>query len=153
MPAYISSLVHINELIHTTGLDHCLVPVTQAKQHITLEIPQDFINHWINEKYSHLHFGAIRLILNFHGRQNITAISRMSLLNRTFRIYEHVVIRSAIVTLNSGNVMFTFYPKFNIHLRDPNLSSALQIQIQIQGAPQIGTAFAGTIHHQLIYRV
>lgn len=77
----------------------------------------------------------------------------MSLLNRTFMLYEHAIIGSAIVTMNSGSVMFTFYPNFNMPLRYPNLSSALQIQVQIQGAPQIGIAFAGTIHHQLIYRI
>lgn len=36
-------------------------------------------------------------------------------------------------------------------IRDPNLFSALHIQVQIQKAPQIGTSFAGTIQHQLIY--
>lgn len=77
----------------------------------------------------------------------------MSLLNITCMINEHAVIGSTIVTLNSGSVLLTFYPNFNMPLRDPNLSSAFQIQIQIEGAPHIGTAFAGTIHHQLIYRV
>lgn len=145
--------VHTKELIQTIGLDHYLVSATRAEQYITLEIPQDFINHWIDEGYSHLYFGAIRLILNFHGRQNILATARMSLLKKTFMIYEHAVIGSTTVTLNSGSVLLTFYPNFNMLFRDLNLSFVLHIQIQIHGAPQVGTAFAGTIQHHLVYRL
>ncbi|KAH9780638.1 hypothetical protein KPL71_008150 [Citrus sinensis] len=36
---------------------------------------------------------------------------------------------------------------------DTNLSTALKVQVQIQGAEQISSAKIGTLHHQLVYRL
>ena len=57
----------VKEYIQSTGLDNCLIPATTAEQYVDLEIGQSMIDQWINEGYSHLHIGAIRLILTLHG--------------------------------------------------------------------------------------
>ena len=53
----------------------------------------------------------------------------------------------------SGSVLLTFYPNFNLSLQDNNLSTALKVQVQIQGAEQISSVKMATLHHQLVYRL
>ncbi|KAH1067380.1 hypothetical protein J1N35_032367 [Gossypium stocksii] len=38
-------------------------------------------------------------------------------------------------------------------LADPNLLSALQVQIQIVGTPQVPSAIVATLHYQIVYRI
>lgn len=75
------------------------------------------------------------------------------LLNSTLLHYEHAVIGTVLSTLNVGSIVLTFYPNFNVPLKDPNLSTLLKLQIQMTGAEQVSSAYAGTLHHQLIYRL
>ena len=51
--------------------------------------------------------------------------TRIAMLDTRFTHYQ---------TLHDGSVLLTFYPNFNLSLQDPNLSTALQVQVQIQGA-------------------
>ena len=48
--------------------------------------------------------------------------------------YQDAVIGTVLTTLHAGGVLLTFYSNFNLSLQDPNLSTALQVQVQIQGA-------------------
>ena len=38
-------------------------------------------------------------------------------------------------------------------LKDPYLNTALKVQVQITGAPQVSTTYTATLHHQMVYRV
>eukprot|EP00257_Ricinus_communis_P009318 XP_002527883.2 uncharacterized protein LOC8273460 [Ricinus communis] len=55
--------------------------------------------------------------------------ARMSLLDTRYVKYEHAVIGTIITTLNTGSVVLTFFPNFNLSLNDPYLSTALKVQI------------------------
>ncbi|KAL8257383.1 hypothetical protein R6Q59_029424, partial [Mikania micrantha] len=88
------------------------------------------------EGYPHIHFGAIRLALTFHGRKGLIAFSRIALVDTRFVEYQHACIGTIQTTLNAGRISITFYPNFNMPLNDPSLLTALKAQIQIGGTPQ-----------------
>ncbi|KAH9752160.1 hypothetical protein KPL71_014588 [Citrus sinensis] len=75
------------------------------------------------------------------------------MLDTRFTHYQDAVIGIVLTTFHVGSVLLTFYPNFNLSLQDPNLSTALQVQVQIQGAEQISSAKIATLHHQLVYRL
>ncbi|KAH1120852.1 hypothetical protein J1N35_004012 [Gossypium stocksii] len=66
---------------------------------------------------------------------------------------QDVCIATIEATLNSGLVMVTLFPNFTMSLHDPNLLTALKVQIQIIGAPQIASSIIATLHSQIVYRV
>ncbi|KAH9716924.1 hypothetical protein KPL71_021636 [Citrus sinensis] len=55
------------------------------------------------------------------------------MLDTQFTHYQDAVIGTVLTTLHAGSVLLTFYPNFNLSLQDPHLSTALQVQVQIQG--------------------
>ncbi|KAK2657903.1 hypothetical protein Ddye_010955 [Dipteronia dyeriana] len=55
-------------------------------------------------------------------------------------------------TLNAGSISFTYYPNFNIPLRDQNLHNCLKVQLQILGAPVLPNSYIVALHHQIAYR-
>ncbi|GKE05920.1 hypothetical protein Tco_1397938 [Tanacetum coccineum] len=48
---------------------------------VSLSLPSDLPRHCLAQGYTHIHFGAIRLALTFHGRKGIPAYSRIALLD------------------------------------------------------------------------
>ncbi|KAJ0096057.1 hypothetical protein Patl1_15628 [Pistacia atlantica] len=80
-------------------------------------------------EYTHIHFGAIRLALTFHGRKGLPTTARIALLDTRFPKYISACIGSMETTLNAGIVMVTFYPNFNILLNDQVLPDFLKVQI------------------------
>ena len=74
------------------------------------------------------------------------------MLDTKFTYYQDV-IGTVLTTLHVGSVLLTFYPNFNLSLQDINLSTALKVQVQIQGAEQISSVKIATLHHQLVYRL
>lgn len=44
-------------------------------------------------------------------------------------------------------------PDFNIRLDDPNVSTFMKVQVQINGVEQVASAMIATLHHQMIYRL
>ncbi|KAJ9186656.1 hypothetical protein P3X46_002203 [Hevea brasiliensis] len=46
-----------------------------------------------------------------------------------------------------------FFPNYNLSLRDPHLSTALKVQVQLTGAAQVTSSMMATLHHQIIYRL
>ncbi|KAJ0044601.1 hypothetical protein Pint_05443 [Pistacia integerrima] len=56
-------------------------------------------------------------------------------------------------TLNVGTIMVTFYPNFNMLLKDNALLNALKVQVQIVGEIPKTREFMATLHYQLVYRV
>ncbi|KAH1108666.1 hypothetical protein J1N35_012434 [Gossypium stocksii] len=47
--------------------------------------------------------------------------------------------------------MVTLFPNFTMSLHDPNLMTALKVQIQIVDAPQVVSAIIATLHYQIVY--
>ncbi|KAK2649953.1 hypothetical protein Ddye_017442 [Dipteronia dyeriana] len=112
-----------------------------------------FLQQWIREGYSHLHIGAIRIILTLHGRKGLPVTARIALLNTIYKQYEHAVIGTCLSTLHAGSISLTYYPNFNIPLRDLNLHNCLKVQLQIIGAPMMPNSYMTTLHHQIAYRL
>ncbi|KAH9717002.1 hypothetical protein KPL71_021662 [Citrus sinensis] len=121
--------------------------------YVTLEISPKLISHWKQQRYTHFHLGGVRLILTLHGRKGLPVTARIALLDTRFKQYEQATIGTVLTTLHAGSVVLTVYPNFNLSLDDPNLSTLLKIQVQIQGAEQVSSAKIATIHHQLVYRL
>ncbi|KAH9716937.1 hypothetical protein KPL71_021642 [Citrus sinensis] len=141
------------EYIQSSSLDQCSLQSTSAKQYVTLEISLELISHWKQQRYTHFHLGGVRLILTLHGRKGLPVTARIALLDTRFKQYEQAIIGTVLTTLHAGSVVLTVYPNFNLSLDDPNLSTFLKIQVQIQGAEQVSSAKIATIHHQLVYRL
>ncbi|KAH9780668.1 hypothetical protein KPL71_008167 [Citrus sinensis] len=126
---------------------------TSAEQYVTLEISLELISHWKQQRYTHFHLGGVRLILTPHRQKGLPVTARIALLDTRFKQYEQATIGTVLTTLHAGSVVLTVYPNFNLSLDDPNLSTFLKIQVQIQGAEQVSSAKIATIHHQLVYRL
>ncbi|KAH9792629.1 hypothetical protein KPL71_004202 [Citrus sinensis] len=75
------------------------------------------------------------------------------MLDTRFTHYQDAVIGTVLTTLHARSVLLTFYPNFNLSLQDTNLSTALKVQVQIQGAEQISSTKIATLHHQLVFRL
>ncbi|KAK2643036.1 hypothetical protein Ddye_024799 [Dipteronia dyeriana] len=111
----------IKEYIQSAALDNCLIPASANEQYVDLEIGQPLIDQWIKEGYSHLHIGAIKITLTLHGRKGLLVTARIALLNTIYKQYEHAIIGTCLSTLHAGSISLTYYPNFNIPLRDLNL--------------------------------
>ncbi|KAL0455491.1 UNVERIFIED_CONTAM: polyprotein [Sesamum latifolium] len=83
-------------------MDHCSLPASTKEQYVTLSIPPDYISSWKAEGYTHLHLGAVRLVLSYHGRKGLPVTARIALLDTRFLEYEHAVIGTVLTTLNAG---------------------------------------------------
>ena len=117
------------------------------------KFPLEFISNWQREGYTHLHIGGVRLILTLPGRKGLPVTARIVMLDTRFTHYQDVVIGTVLTTLHAGSVLLTFYPNFNLSLQDTNLSTALKVQVQIQGAEQISSVKIATLQNQLVYRL
>ena len=58
----------VKEYIQASKVDQHLIKANCKEQFMTLCIPQEFPLQWKQEGYTHIHFGAIRFSLSFHGR-------------------------------------------------------------------------------------
>ncbi|KAK9032916.1 hypothetical protein V6N11_017958 [Hibiscus sabdariffa] len=124
-----------------------------AEQFVTLEIPPEFPKGWIEAGYSHIHFGAIRLALNYYGAEGKPVVARIALLDTRYLKYQDACIGTVEATMNNGLVMVTLFPNFTMALEDPNLMDALKVQIHIVGAQQVESSIIATLHYQIVYRV
>ncbi|KAL4561472.1 hypothetical protein LXL04_033638 [Taraxacum kok-saghyz] len=140
------------EYVQTSKFDFFQLPATSSEHLVTLSIPPDLPRSCLHQGYTHIHFGAIRLALTFHGRKGLPAFSRIALVDTRFVEYQHACIGTIQTTLNAGTIFVTFYPNFDMPLNDPSLFTALKAQIQIGGTPQVNT-FQATFHYQMAYRV
>nr|KYP44002.1 polyprotein [Cajanus cajan] len=134
-------------------MEQCSLMATSEEQYVTIEIPQELIRHWRNDGYTHLHYGAIRLMLTLHGRRGLPVSSRVSLLDTSYLHYENAVIGTVLSTLHAGSVVLTLFPNYNVSLRDPTVPGRLKVQVQITGAAQTADAVCATLHYQIIYRL
>ncbi|KAK2634646.1 hypothetical protein Ddye_029438 [Dipteronia dyeriana] len=143
----------IKEYVQSTTLDNCLVPAFTDEQYVDLEIGQPLIDQWVKEGYSQLHIGAIRIVLTLHRRKGLPVTARIALLNTIYKEYEHAVIGTYLSTLHTGSISLTYYPNFNIPLRDQNLHNCLKVQLQVAGEPMMPNSYMATLHHQIAYRL
>ncbi|EOY20720.1 Uncharacterized protein TCM_012065 [Theobroma cacao] len=141
------------EYIQSTRFDEHFIQGDQAEQFVTLQIPLEFPQQWIHHGYSHIHFGAVRLALNYHGREGQSVVAHMALLDSRYIKYEHACIGTVEDTLNTKTLIVTLFPNYTMALCDPNLLSALKVQVQIIRAPQIPFAIIATLHYQMVYKV
>ncbi|WVY98415.1 hypothetical protein V8G54_030566 [Vigna mungo] len=141
------------EFVQSSQIEQCSLVATPEEQYVTIEIPKELIRHWQHEGYTHLHYGAIRLILSLHGRRGLPVSARVSLLDSSFLHYENAVIGTVLTTLHAGSVVLTMFPNYNVSLRDPTVPQRLKVQVQITGAGQVAEALCATLHHQIIYRL
>ena len=91
---------HTKEYVQSSRLDQCDLPSTKKEQYVTIEIPPEFIRGWKAEGYTHLHLGAIRLVLSYHGRKGLPVTARLALLDTRFLDYQDAVIGTVLTTLN-----------------------------------------------------
>ncbi|KAI9100125.1 hypothetical protein K1719_024343 [Acacia pycnantha] len=99
----------------------CTLPASPQEQYSIFEISPDLIDLWKSQGYTHLHFGAIRLILTLHGRKGIPITAKVALLDSTFKSYSNALIGALLITLSNDSVILTIQPDFNVSLFDPTL--------------------------------
>ena len=94
----------VKEYIQASKIDQHPIPATKKEQFITLHIPDDFPLQWRQQGYTHIHFGAIRISLSFHGRNGLPIVAREALLDTRFTQYQHSCCRAPF--LNKKNKWF-----------------------------------------------
>ena len=127
----------VKEYVQASKFDQYNIPTSETENFITLALPREFVIPWQKQRYTHLHFGAVRLALTFHGRKGLPVVSRISLLDSRFLEYQNAVIGTVQTTLNAGTIFVTIFPNFNMSLKDPHLCDTLKVQVQITGASQV----------------
>ena len=82
----------IKEYAQASRFDEHHISSGGAEQYVSLHLEKEFIAQWIKQGYTHVHFGAIRLALTFHGRKGIPAVSRVSVLDTRFTKYSQACL-------------------------------------------------------------
>lgn len=134
------------EYVQTSNLNQCQLMAIKHEQYVTIEIPQSLIKESIHNDYTHFHWEVGWLMLTYHGRKGCPITARLGLLDIRVLECQHAVIGFVFTTLNVGTIKLTFYPNFVMSLTDPNLSTSLKIQIQIQGVQHVASSHIATLH-------
>jgi hypothetical protein len=103
------------------------------EQYVTLTILPEMISSWRTQGFTHIHLGAIGLVLTYQGRKDLPVTARIALLDSRLLSYKQAVIGTVLTTLNSGSVVLTFFPNYSVFLNVLNLPSMLKIQLLISG--------------------
>ncbi|GMN65887.1 hypothetical protein TIFTF001_034955 [Ficus carica] len=143
----------VREYVQSTKFSQYNLPATTQEQFVSLEIPPEYPAQWQTQGFTHLHFGAVRLALTFHGRKGLPVAARIALLDSRHRHYRDAVITIVQTTLNAGTVIFTVFPNFNMSLQDPTLLSALKVQLQLTEIDMDPNSISSTLHYQMVYRI
>ena len=114
------------EYILSTKFDQCILPSGPQEHFVTIEIPPEFPSQWIQQGYTHIHFGAVRLALNYHDIKGCPVFSRIALLDSRYLKYENACIGIVETTMDSGTVYMIFL-NYNMALKDPTLFSCLKV--------------------------
>jgi len=69
----------VKEYVAASKLDQHLIFANQEEQFITLQMPEDFPRQWKILGFTHIHFGAVRVALTYHGRKGQPIVARLSL--------------------------------------------------------------------------
>ncbi|XLU75845.1 hypothetical protein S245_034898, partial [Arachis hypogaea] len=95
-------------------LQQCGLKATTAERYITQEIPEEPIQNYQDQGYTHLHLGAVRLILTLHGKGFLPVSAKVALLDSTFKEYQHALVGALVTTLSNGSVILTSTPNFTM---------------------------------------
>ena len=106
----------VKEYVQSSKFDQHPILATEKEYFVTFPIPHEFPKQWIQQGYSHIHYGAVRLALTFHGRKDLLVVARMTLFDIKFLEYKHACIGTVQTTLNARTVFVTLYLNFNIAL-------------------------------------
>ncbi|KAK2655405.1 hypothetical protein Ddye_008457, partial [Dipteronia dyeriana] len=147
----IQNLVEYTHIPESAQINKTALPLLNP--YTVFKRRQPLIDQWIREDYSHLHIGAIRIVLTLHGRKGLSVTAKIALLNTIYKDYEYAIIGTCLSTLYAGSISLTYYPNFNIPLKYHNLHNCLKIQLQVVGAPMMPTSYMATLHHQIAYRL
>ncbi|KAI9121239.1 hypothetical protein K1719_008272 [Acacia pycnantha] len=142
---------HAKEVVQSSKLEQYALPAIPQEQYSTIEISLDLIDLWKSQGYTHIHFGAIRLVLSLHGRKGLPVIAKVALLDSTYKKYSDALIDALLTTLSNGSVILTIQSDYNVNLFDKTLPGCLKVQIQVKGAEQDSQAIMATLHHQIVY--
>ncbi|MED6198988.1 hypothetical protein PIB30_071769 [Stylosanthes scabra] len=93
----------VKEIVQSSSLQQCGLQATTSEQYVTIEIPQDLIREYLSQNYTHLHLGAVRLILTLHGRKGLPVTAKIALLDTTFKDYQNALIGALVTTLTNGS--------------------------------------------------
>ncbi|KAF4369790.1 hypothetical protein G4B88_022175 [Cannabis sativa] len=143
----------VKEYVQSTKFDQCNLPATEQEQLVTLQIPLEFPQQWIDQGLTHIHFGEVRLALTHHGRKGLPVCARITLLETRMRKFQHASIGTLEAILNAVTVIVTFYPNFCMSLLDKRLLDALKVQLQIVGIDQDPDSLGSTLHYKMACRV
>ena len=98
-----------------------VLPVGTQEHFVTFQIPSKFPKQWVDQGYTHNHFGTIKITLSFHGRNGFPICTKMVLLDTRFKDYKHVVLGIVENTLNARTVFFIVFLNYNMSLHDQTL--------------------------------
>ncbi|OMO98272.1 hypothetical protein CCACVL1_04273 [Corchorus capsularis] len=147
-----NKLQHLYELNYLSKCHR--VDESGTQEHlITLEIPSEFPKQWLEQGYTHIHFGAIRIALTYHAGKGLPVFARIKVLDSRFFEYRFACLGMVETSLNTETVFVTLFPNFNMALEDPTLPSVLKVQVQIAGAQMVENAREATLHNQMCYRI
>lgn len=102
------------EYVQSTRFDQYHLPASPREKFVTLH--QTSLNS--GQGFTHIHFGAVRLALTYHGRKGLPVSARIALLDTRMKKEKHACIGTIETTLNAGTVVFTLFPNFNMSLQD-----------------------------------
>ncbi|KAK9047700.1 hypothetical protein V6N11_053536 [Hibiscus sabdariffa] len=110
----IKSLIHtqskyVKEYVQSSRFDKHYITGSTTEQFVTLEIPSEFPKGWMEAGYSHIHFGAIRFALNYHGVEGKPVVARIALLDTRYLKYQDACIGTVKATMNNGNTVPKLY--------------------------------------------
>ena len=119
----------VKEYVQASSFDQHPLFATQKEQLVPISIPDHLPPLWLKEKFTHIHFGYVRLALTFHARKGLATTARIALLDTRFSDYQQACIGTVETTLNAGTVLITLFPNFNMALPDPRFLFALKVQL------------------------
>ncbi|OMO87788.1 hypothetical protein CCACVL1_08766 [Corchorus capsularis] len=141
------------EYVQSSNFSRCILPSGTQEHLITLEIPSEFPKQWLEQGYTHIHFGAVRIALTYHAGKGLPVFARIAVLDSRFFKYRFACLGMVETSLNAGTVFVTLFPNFNMALEDPTLPLVLKVQVQIAGAQMVENAREATLHYQMCYRI
>ena len=115
---------NVKEYVQASTFDQHLVQAIGREQLFTINFPKEIILRWKAEGFTHIHFGAIRIALTFHGRKGLPMVSRIAIIDTRCDKYQQVCLVTIQSTFNAKTIFVTIFPNFNMSLNDLTLPTA-----------------------------
>ncbi|GJW75589.1 hypothetical protein Tco_0134959 [Tanacetum coccineum] len=89
---------------------------------VSLSLPSDLPRHCLAQGYTHIHFGAIRLAITFHGRKGLPAYSQIALLDASSQSpnpdWWHTLRDALLIDVDSNATLTCTYVPRQLSLDD-----------------------------------